>query len=526
MNKKRFFLVIIFNTFIALAYFLNSSKAEITAISGDLANIIPICKKLDNVNLFKNDLYLGNINNVKYYTPFYVETLRFIATFTNYDYVRALNILSLATHFFYGILWFYFFFLLRKDFWLALGFSVFMRGIIWAPGHELLGISDLWSIMPRTLFIALIPLPFIIYKLTNQKTVVASVILGLLVNFHPISGIGAIIIYLSIYISYYYLKKELFYFNRIKEFSIILICILIGLLPYFMTYLSNIESNIIVDQNIFEKAIHARIEDIFFNGLLFLEGWNLPFTYFFGVIFILFYFYDKSQMKINSKIIFISIVILLFFANALPILEKIINQLFKLNLRISFQLIRSQKLIIVLFQVAMYLFLFEIINKYKVQNKLKISIIISYLLMLSISSASYLKNFPLLEDDISTMILPNNLKLYPSKKNQDKSIIEVFEYVNKNSKLEDLFYCRNVYFRAATNRSEVLDFHASGMLIEGNPNDFVKVYLDLILFNSSKQIQKIELLKKKKVNFIIDNQKWYGLKPIFKNKEYYIYKIL
>lgn len=525
MNKKYFFLVIVFNLFIAVAFYLNSSKAEITEISGDLANIIPICKKLDNPNLYKNDLYLGNINNVKYYTPFYVESLRFIASFTNYDYVRALNILSLTTHFFYGILWFYFFFLIRKDFWLAFGFSIFMRGIIWSPGHELLGISDLWSIMPRTLFIVLIPLPFIIYKLTNQKIVAASIILGLLVNFHPISGIGAIIIYISLLMSYYYVKNDFFLLNRLKEISLISMGVFLGMIPYFITYISNIKSTIIVDQNIFDSAIHARIEDIFFNGLLFLKGWNLPFTYFFGIIFILFFFIDTSLRKINSKIIFISILILLIFANSIPFLEKQINHLFHLNFRIAFQLIRSQKLIIVLLQVAMYLFLFEIINKHKIQNKIKIFAIILYLFILSVSSAPFLKGFPLLGDDISTMIFPNNLKIYTIKKNDNNSIIEVFDYVNHYTNSEDLFYCRNVHFRAATGRSEVLDFHASGMLIEGNPNDFVKVYSEITFFNQCKLEQKIEMLKNKKVNFIIDNQKWKGLKPVFKNKEYYIYKL-
>ena len=131
MSKKQFFVAIFVNLVIAIAFFISNLNAEVTDISSDLANIIPICKKLDNPSLYQNDLYLGDINNVKYYTPFYVETLRFIAKFTHFDYIQALNVLSLLTHFIYGMLWFYLLFLIRKDFIIALLFSIF----IWRFGY-------------------------------------------------------------------------------------------------------------------------------------------------------------------------------------------------------------------------------------------------------------------------------------------------------------------------------------------------------------------------------------------------------
>jgi hypothetical protein len=525
MFKKYFLLVILFNLFIALAFYIENSDAAITQISGDLANIIPICKKLDNPSLYQKDLYLGDINDVKYYTPFYIESLRLIASITNYDYLKALNILSLITHFLYGIFWFYLLFLVKKDFWLAFGFSIFLRGILWPPGMELLGLSDLWTMMPRTLFSALIPLPFIIYKHTKDKLFLPAIVLGLLVNFHPISGIGAILIYFGLFVSFYFINNELFKLSTSKKIGVIIVGVFIGMLPYFITYLTNVKPNLDNNQNLFETAIHARISPIFFDGLLFLKSWNRPFTYFFGLIFISFFFIDSSRKKVSFKIILSSILLLLVFSNSIPFLEKQINNVFNLNLRVAFQLIRSQKLILVLLQIGMFLFLYEVSKKDNIQNRYKIIATIAYMFILSFSSASFFDKVPLVGDDISRFTLPNNLKIYSAQKKDDSSINEVFEFVNKNTTTTDLFYCTNVYFRAATNRSEVLDFHAAGMLIEGNPEKYIKAYTDMIFFNQCNIEQKITFLKNKKVNYIIDKQLWGNLNMVFKNNEYYIYKL-
>ena len=525
MSKKQFFVAIFVNLVIAIAFFISNLNAVVTDISSDLANIIPICKKLDNPNLYQNDLYLGDINNVKYYTPFYVESLRFIARFTNFDYIQALNVLSLLTHFIYGMLWFYLLFLIRKDFIIALLFSIFMRGIIWPPGYELLGIADLWTIMPRTLFSALLPLPFIIYKLTNQRIGLASLVLGLLVNFHPISGIGAIIIYVSLYFFHHYYQNSIFELKFLKNISIIIILIFVGMLPYLLTYLTNVKSVVVVDQVLFNEAIHARINLSFFDSMLFLTNWNRPFTYFFGFAFIIYYFADQSLKKINFKIIFFTIIIILIFCNSVNYIEQFINKILNLNFRFAFQIIRAQKLVLVLLQVAMFLLIVELVNYFKINNRFKIAATICYIFLLSISSASIFDNVPLIGDDISRLSLPNNLKFYPFKKIDNTAVNQVFDFVNKNTPENAVFYCKEVCFRTATNRSEALDFHAAGMLIEGNAIAYTNAYLTLKQFNQSNYLDKVNILKTKKVNYIIDKQPWKTLQLVYQNKDYYVYKL-
>ena len=166
--------------------------------------------KLDNPNSFKNDLYLSDSKDVEYYTPFYVQSLRYLSKITNGDYIEALNILGFITHLIYGMSWFLLFYTLKKDYWLAIISSLLIRGVVWPPGGELLGISELWTIMPRTVFFALVPLPFIAYVYLKKYTIIISgFLLGFILNFHPLSGIGIIVVYFSIFILHNYYQKTL-----------------------------------------------------------------------------------------------------------------------------------------------------------------------------------------------------------------------------------------------------------------------------------------------------------------------------
>src|SRR5690606_20373868 len=232
---KRFWPVLLVNFIIAAGFYLSQRDAVITDISSDLSNILPICMKLDNPELFQNDLYLSELDDVKYYTPAFVQSLRFFAWFTSGDYVQALNLMGFFTHLLYGLLWFAFFYTLRRDFWLALLFSVFFRGVIWPPGGELLGISDIWTIMPRTVFMTLAPLPLILYVYLKRFNVVASaLVLGLITNMHPITGVGVTVCYFSafaIYAGYFQRQGRVF----ARDFLLAGLGWIIGILPYLLT---------------------------------------------------------------------------------------------------------------------------------------------------------------------------------------------------------------------------------------------------------------------------------------------------
>lgn len=526
MKKKYILIVLLFNFILASTFFIQGLKGNVADISSDLANIIPICKKLDNALLYKNDLYLNDINNVKYYTPFYVETLRFIAKCTQYDYVLALNILGFITHLFYGILWFLLFFSLKKDFWLAFVFSIFFRGIIWPPGMELLGISDSWTIMPRTLFIALIPIPYLIFvHFKGNLQYLAALALGILVNFHPISGVGSVIVYTCLLVTYYHFENKLFSKQLLIKGLLFFVLILLGMLPYLWSYLSNVKSDIQVNQVLFNEAFHARIDDVFFDGFLFLKSWFRPVTCFFSVGFIGYFFVDTSENKQNFKSILIAIIVLLAFCNLLPFVENRVNSYFNTNIRMAFQLIRTQKFAMVLMQIATFLFICKLFDKFEISDKIKISCGIVYIVIISFSSAPFINKLPLIGEDITTFIYPNNLKIVPIESKNASALLQMHDYVNKNTNIDDVFYAQDIFFRTATNRAEVLDFHAAGILIEGNQKAYTDLYFTLKEFNGKDESGKLDILRSKKVNYIIVKEKWNIVNLVFQNAEYYIYKL-
>lgn len=524
MSKKEISIVFFLNLLIALGFYFWNLNATIEDISSDLANIIPVCKKIDDPTLYTHDLYLANIEDVAYYTPFFVQPLRFFARFVQYDYLQALNLLSFFTHFFYGVFWFLLFYKLKKDFWIALLFSLFIRGVIWPPGGELLGLSDLWTIMPRTVYSMFLPIPFLIYSKQKMLSLVfASLALGLIFNFHPISGIGGILLYFSLFISYNYYTNGIFRVQFLKEFFLFTLFFFIGMIPFLMTYFLKVDNNITFSQTDFTAAFDERIPSYFSNPILFIAKWNRPVVYLFGALFLLFYFFDSSSKKIYFKVLSITVIVLFISANASVYVESLINNLFHKNLRMSFQLIRFQKLFIIVFQVGIFLLVIEFVKMLKISNKVKPYLFVSYFLILLISTYPVFSTVPFVGDDLTTSILPKNLKLY-TEKVPNYEMAKMINYIKDNTEKDAVFY-GSYLIRAGADRSVVLDSKGASMLIEGNPVRFIEWFQDLTEFKTKNATEKIFFLKLKEVSYILDTKPWNELSPVKVIGNVYLYKI-
>jgi cell shape-determining protein MreD len=526
MNIKLLGFVFLLNFAIALGFYYDDRNANATDISSDLGNIIPVCMKLDNPDSFKNDLYLSDIKDVEYYTPFYVQLLRYLSRITDGDYIKALNLLGFITHLVYGMSWFLLFYVLRKEFWLAIISSLLIRGVVWPPGGELLGISELWTIMPRTVFFALVPLPFIAYVyLKKYKIIVSGFLLGFILNFHPLSGIGIIVAYFSIFIVHNYYQKTLRNKIFVKNMMLLMLSCFIGLLPFLLTYLTAVKTDLKIAPNAYELALNSRIDSMFMNPLEFITRWNRPPLIFFGVIFLIYYFFDTSLKKINFKTLFFAALIVFVSANSFAYLESFINELFHKNIRMAFQLIRYQKFILVLFQIGFYLLLVELYAKYFANSLFKMLSFVGYVVVLILSTLPVLKNVPFVGDDICTNVLPKSFKVYNEIEDEKKKDLGLMlEYVKNNTEKDAVFY-GSPLIRTAANRAVVLDGKGAGMLIEGNLEKFVKWYLDLKEYNTLTINGKVAFLKSKKANYILDDTVWSGLIPRKKIGEYYLYRI-
>ncbi len=524
MNKKKLAIVLLLNLVIASAFYVEGLNAKIQDISSDLANIIPVCKKIDNPSLYKNDLFLDNIHDVEYYTPFFVESLRFFSRFVSHDYLQALNLFSFFAHFLYGIFWFLFFYRLKNKFWIAIIFSVFIRGIIWTPGSELLGISELWTIMPRTIYAVFLPVPFLLYLYSGRyKLIMASLALGLIFNFHPITGIGGIILYFSVFLSLKYIKKELFTTQSLKELLIAVLFCFIGMMPYLITYFTKVENNLTFDQVLFNEAFFARIPKLFSDPIRFISTWNRPVLYLFGALFLCFYFFDKSKAKIHFKVLFFSATMVFLSANLSVYVEELINYVFDKNIRMSFQLIRSQKLIIVIFQIGLFLLAVEFFNRVKASNKIMFSVFAVYFMVLVCSSVNFLARLPFVGDDLSTSILPGNMKIL-SEKRTNYDLSKMIDYLKESTEKESVFY-GTYLIRAGADRAVVLDSKGASMLIEGNPDKFIQWYKDLKEFRTKQKAERVVFLQSKGVNYILSEEVWENLEPVKVIGQVFLYKI-
>ena len=506
--RSNIFLVIVINFIIAGAYYFDNLNANYSELSSDILNIIPVAQKFDNPELFKSDLYLNDIANVKYYTPFYVQTLRLIANFTNYDYVQAINIFGVICHMLFGVLWFFFLFKFVNNFWVALFVSIMVRGIIWLPGLEIWGISDLWTIMPRTVYISLLPIPFLFLSNSFLKVVVSGFLIGLIFNFHPITGLGGILLFITFIISiqFYFGKQAWFSFSKL---IMVLLGILLGMLPFILTYFGKTSSNITYSIADFNAAFSARIPDYFNQPIEFLKQWLHFKTLFFVAPLILFFILSikqKEQYQKAKMLILITIILILIPTISVPI-EQFINKLLGLNLRLSFQLIRVQKVAIVPSFFALAFLLKSIIGESYYRIKYFPYLVCFYGVILVFSQSIWFKNIPFIGDDISKTILPHNLSAYSTIRDSELEIDRMAGYIKANTSVSDII-CGSHVYRAATERSVVFDGKGASMLIEGNPEQFIiwqKRQETINTFASKEEV--VSYLKKFSVDYFVTRNK-------------------
>lgn len=526
-KNNRFFLVLAIHLIIAIGFYIENLNSNYSSLASDLQNIIPVAQKFDNPELYKKDLYVNDINNVKYYTPFFVQPLRFIAKFTNGDYVQAVNVLNTICHLLFGVLWFYLIYRFVPDFWIALIVSFLIRGIVWLPGLEIWGIADIWAMMPRTLYICLFPIPILTLNRRFKGLVFSAFLIGLIFNFHPITGLGGILLYLSflVLMVFIFKKKDLV---SVKKISIILLALVIGMAPFILTYFGKTSSAVAYNMDAFLEAFNTRIPKLFFEPMIFLKQWLTFKTLFYIIPITLYYlvsFKNKNENK-KARVIIILTLVLIVLPSLSVFVERSINSLFNLNFRLSFQLIRCQKVAIIPSFFAMAFLLNYLKNKF--ERKYFLPVFASaYFVLLIVCKLEVFNSVPFVGDDISRHILPNNLSFGSNYKATKKDSDKMSEYISKYTDEDAVLFGSHVY-RAATKRSIVLDPKGASMLIEGNPSRFIQWRHNQKRVGEAKTVKEIiAILKELKVNYIVSRSENYALEltPIHTEGNISLYKL-
>lgn len=494
--------IVLLNLIIAFGFYFDNVDSGYSVLASDVHSIVPIAQKFDNPELFKDDLYLNTLDNVRYYTPFFVQPLRFLAKFTQLDYLQALNVFGLIAHFFYGIFWFLLFYKFSNRIWVALIMSILIRGLVWLPGNEIWGIADLWSIMPRTIYITLMPLPFLF--LSGSKKIglyLSAFLIGFVFNFHPITGLGGILIYVSLLFLIYYYSRDNVKFS-LNVLPLVFGLIILGMLPFIITYFSKTEVSADYDVNLYKEAFTKRIPSSFESPFIFLKQWFAAKTLFFLIPLLLLVFIslkNSAELK-KAKILLILTVLIVFFSSISTYIEGFVNRIFDLNLRMSFQFIRLQKLAILPAYFAMAFLLCKI----KTSKSILPGVFIAFLIMLISSKSKSFNTFPLIGDDIFRAILPESLSLWPDKKERYNSTDKMMDYIASNTEINDVFRGPPI-IRCAAKRSVVMDYKGSSAIIEGNPKQFIQWYKDRAEYVKLKtQEERLQFLRStKNVDYIV-----------------------
>ncbi len=512
-------LVFVFNITIAIGFYVDNLNVTYSALSSDLLNIIPIANKFDNPDLYKNDLYVNDIENVKYYTPFFVQPLRFIAKFTNNNYIQALNVMSVICHISFGLLWFLLFYKYSSNFWVAFLMSIIVRGVIWLPGLELLGISGLWSIMPRTLYLAFFPIPFLIISNKWKNILLSTFLIGLVFNFHPITGLGGILLFI-LFLLFFRGETNV----SIKKIGCVFVVLILGMLPFILTYFGKTTTTISYNVDDYMKAFNLRIPDLFSKPALFIKLWYTRGTIFFFLPILIYLYVSKNNddFKNAKNLTFITILLFILPLSSIYI-EPIINKIFDLNLRISFQLIRTQKMALIpaYFGLASLLVL---ISKRLKRNVIPIVTLI-FIALLIVSKSSLIRNLPLLGSDTITSILPFKFSITNLSKKNNEEKDAMAKFIEQHTDIDAIIFGDYLY-RSASKRSVILDTKGASMLIEGNPKRLIEWYKSKMKFRSYKTIEeKFNYLRSLGVDYYVTKNKSYNLQIVHTEKDWLLYKL-
>jgi hypothetical protein len=527
MKRKELLIVILVNLIIAVGFFIENRGAGFTQLSSDLHNSIPVCLKLDDPSLFPGDLYLADIANVRYYTPFYIETIRFFAWCSDGDYLAGINVFSLLIHLIYGLSWFLLFHKIFGKFTIALFLSILIRGILWLPGSEIWGISDLWTMMPRTMYAALMPIPFI-FLLQRAKTsfMAACFLIGFIFNFHPITGMGGLLMFALLTLSYPLLFSQKIPWKIVFVGALLLV---VGMLPFLSTYFMQTKSSAVYDIELYKRAFASRIPAFFAEPGAFLRLWISAKMLLFAVPLCFYLAYgwlaDRRHLRKAILLIAISLLTIIVFSASVYV-ENAVNATFGLNLRMSFQIIRAQKLAILPGFVAIGFLLVIASERIRSFDRVFAIALPVFILCLAVSKEAVFNKVPFFSDDIARSIFPDYRQIASSAEEKQLPLDRMLDYITLHTSKKDIFYGKYVV-RSGCKRAVVLDEKGASMLIEGNPVALIDWYKEMRHLKTLTELQKLQYLKDvKSVSYILTEETLSGpVTLVHTEAENHLYKI-
>ncbi|HPJ43622.1 MAG TPA: hypothetical protein PLY21_14945 [Spirochaetota bacterium] len=478
---KHLVVIVLLGLAFALGFYIDGREATVNNLSSDQWNILPVCIKLDHPELYKGDLFANDPNDIDYYTPFFVSGVRFCTKFSNDNYIEGLNKLNFLINFFYTVTWALFFYFLGMNLPVALIMTILVRGILWLPGFELWGAGALWTALPRTAFLALLPLPLLLMlpAVKNKYYHFAgALLLGIISNFHPISGLG---LCLSLWLTYC-IHNCILSFHRTRntlfQSFIVAALMIIGLSPYLYTYFIRVLINGPYDHFLFNEMLSLRIGEQFQQPLLAISKFGQVKWILFIMMPILAIVIFRRKLPDEMRKSYVYYLILLIVVMSSSVLTVPTEQLIRktgVDLHMSFQLIRNVKFVMVPVFVFYTLIIIFSIEKLRHHTQIALSwgILSVLLVLLVIARYDPLKSFPLVGDDFLRSTLPNAYSIRKEIAYNDQDLDTMFKWINTNTG-DYASFIGPSQLRTACRRSVIFDFKGASMLIEGNPGKYIE----------------------------------------------------
>jgi hypothetical protein len=470
-----------FSAAVSLAFFWEGGKTGYAALSGDQINILTICAKQDHPGLFQGDMVVGDPRSTAYYIPWFVKLVR-VLSLPDHNYLRGLNWLLLGTSLIYFWGW-WLLFSAWGDKWVAAVLAFLVRGIMWPPGNEVWGIAGLWTMLPRTLFLAL--LPWILWGWMRGRShpwvwLVSFFGCGLLVNVHPISGACIVVALVCAEFVWAACERKSFKQAAVRA-AIGCGLALLGMAPFVWTYLTKVAVPGGADPTELDHALRLRIRNYFFEPTKYFALWLRP-QWIVLIVAPWLLFLLSQRKNLTRHMPFLTGMAAFELACvAVPLLSFPAEALLKSrghSLHIAFQLVRSTKYVIVpsvlIGAMAVSLWAQRLRDTYAWGRGAIAACCALAILTTCLARSPVLDGLPVLADDVVRSLWPGYVAAELNPERRRQHFDEVLDWIREKTPPTAKFVGPRE-IRVVTLRSVTHDWEASGVVCEGNPKAFVEI---------------------------------------------------
>lgn len=432
--------------------------------SGDQINILSICQILDQPGRWQRDMLGAEPSSLEYYAPLYVGALRWLAVpLGGYLPLHRSLLVLLILVYFWG--WYHLFhrWLLNPS---ALIMAWLVKGVLWPAGNELWGIAGVWTLIPRTVYFAALPWVLLPALKGGLRGFLATALgLGALAQIHPISALAGAALFATLVAA----APRTFHGLSLRQRLLVLATLMLALAPYVFLYVRTVMAAKGFDQNAFSNAINERIPELFFHPGLYMLRWARPqWALFLLGPFLLWPLYGRKMPPLQQKAFAVAALgIPASFALALlPFLAEALLAQLGVNAHFAFQLVRNGKWAI----PFAFLLWGLLIGHGLTLVPRRVGPLLAILLpLLALASSRGLgAGWPLLGDDLLRMQWP-----VPLQTKEESQLHKALAWAEQHSPGDSLWVGPR-QLRVYPGRQVLFDMAGAGLLIEGNPRQFLQ----------------------------------------------------